>query len=123
MKVLVLGHNGMLGRVVLSYLNMYYQVDITQYRYPSKEFINDIHNFDGDWVVNCIGAIPHKYSEFDVNYELPVFLDTLNKFKIIHSSTDDESGDSPYSESKRIASKWLLENSKNTYSIKSSIGI
>lgn len=121
MKILVLGHTGMLGRIVLSYLHNQYDTYTTSHRYPSDEFTKYIQNFDGDWVINCIGAIPQKYSTFEVNYELPILLDTINKFKIIHSSTDDTSGNTPYSISKNKADDWIYKHSKNTYSIKSSI--
>jgi dTDP-4-dehydrorhamnose reductase len=121
MKVLVLGHNGMLGSVVFSYLNQYYDVHTTDYRYPSNEFIDNIFSFDGDWVINCIGAIPHKYSEFNINYELPILLDTVNTFKVIHCSTDDISSNTPYSLSKQKASDWIKLHSKNTRTIRSSI--
>jgi dTDP-4-dehydrorhamnose reductase len=121
MKVLVLGHKGMLGSIVFSYLNQYYDVHTIDYRYPSTEFIDNILNFDGNWIVNCIGAIPHKYSKFDVNYKLPIFLDELDMFKIIHCSTDDINSDTPYSKSKRKAADWLTLHSKNTHSIQSSV--
>jgi dTDP-4-dehydrorhamnose reductase len=121
MKVLVLGHNGMLGNAVFLYLKQYYDVYVVEHRYPSKEFINEVCNFNGEWVVNCIGAVPNKHSDFSVNYELPIFLDKLNMFGIIHCSTDDLSSNSPYSISKQIASDWISLHSKNTRTIRSSI--
>jgi dTDP-4-dehydrorhamnose reductase len=120
MKVLVLGHNGMLGKVVFSYLNKYYDVYTINHRYPTDEFINDVRNFNGEWVVNCIGAIPQKCSDFKVNYELPIFLDEIG-FKVIHCSTDDLASNTPYSLSKQKASDWILSHSKNTRIIRSSI--
>jgi dTDP-4-dehydrorhamnose reductase len=121
MKVLVLGHNGMLGNTVLKYLSDCYTVHTISHRYPSELFIKHISEFDGGWVVNCIGAVPAKYTDFSINYTLPMFLDSLNKFKIINITTDTIDSDSPYSYSKKILNDWLMDYSKHSLSIRASV--
>ena len=121
MRVLVLGHTGMLGNSVYRYLSKFFIVDTIQYRWPSDEFIEFIKNYDGDFIINCIGAIPQKTNDFGINSILPVFLELNSKCKIIHPSTDCESDNTLYGISKRIATDWLRSNSKKTYIFKTSI--
>jgi dTDP-4-dehydrorhamnose reductase len=89
MKVLVLGDRGMLGSAVVNYYKSH-TVETIKHRWPSQEFKDSILSFDGDLIINCIGAIPQKTSEFDVNWQIPKF---LHKYcspyvKIINPSTD-----------------------------------
>jgi dTDP-4-dehydrorhamnose reductase len=121
MKVLILGHTGMLGNAVYNYLNQFYIVDVINYRWPSDEFIEYIKNYDGDYIINCIGAIPQKTNEFGVNSILPIFLDINVKCKIIHPATDCESDNTIYGISKRIATDWLLLAGQHTFIFKTSI--
>lgn len=121
MKILVLGHTGMLGNAVHRYLQNFYTIDTIDYRWPSNEFIEYIKSYNGDFIINCIGAIPQKTSNFGINSILPVFLDLTSKCKIIHPSTDCESDDTLYGISKRIATDWLRYNGKKTYIFKTSI--
>ena len=95
MKVLILGHHGMLGNALYKYFINKHEIDIIneKYRWDSQEFKNRILNANVDFIINCIGAIPQKkyskeYYEF-LNVELPIFLETTGK-KIIHPSTDCE---------------------------------
>ena len=89
MKLLVLGHRGMLGSSVVK---VYHKCDVctTEYRWPSEEFKNVIRNFDGDLVINCIGAIPQKTQDFTINYDLPQFIveNLSSNIKYIHPDTD-----------------------------------
>jgi len=101
MKILILGHEGMLGNVVYKYMSKKYDVEtINNYRWNSIEFKNDVLYSEANYIINCIGAIPQKkyskeYYEF-LNVELPIFLGKTGK-KIIHPSTDCEfSGNLPY---------------------------
>lgn len=89
MKLLVLGHTGMLGDAVIKFYHEN-NLCVTDHRWPSEEFKNVIRNFDGDLVINCIGAIPQKTQDFTINYELPQFIvENLNKnIKYIHPDTD-----------------------------------
>jgi dTDP-4-dehydrorhamnose reductase len=121
MKILVLGHTGMLGNAVFKYLSQFYKVDTINYRWPDQEFIDFIKQYDGDCIINCIGAIPQKTSDFGINSILPVFLELNASCKIIHPATDCESDNTLYGISKRIATDWLMTYSKNTYIIKTSI--
>ena len=123
MKILVLGHNGMLGHMVHKYLSTKdCELVTTDLRWPSDEFKNFVIDFDGDFVVNCIGAIHQRTSEFSVNTDLPIWLDVLNKdFKIIHPGTDCEIDNDDYGNSKREAAEYLLEKGRDTKIIKTSI--
>jgi len=121
-KVLVLGHKGMLGHMVLKYLKTNKLIiETTDLRWPSNEFKDFIKEYNGDFIVNCIGAIHQRTSNFDVNWELPIFLDFYSKSKIIHPGTDCEMDDDNYGVSKRIARDFIVNSSKNTKSIKTSI--
>ena len=123
MKILVLGHNGMLGHMVHKYLSTKdCELVTTDLRWPSDEFKNFVVDFNGDFVVNCIGAIHQRTSEFSVNTDLPIWLDVLNKdFKIIHPGTDCEIDNDDYGNSKREAAEYLLEKGRDTKIIKTSI--
>jgi dTDP-4-dehydrorhamnose reductase len=122
MKILILGHTGMLGHMVHKYLtSKLLNVETTQHRWPSQEFKEYIKDYDGDFIINCIGAIHQKTNNFDVNWELPIFLDFYSKCKIIHPGTDCEMDDDNYGTSKRIARDFIVNTSKNTKSIKTSI--
>ena len=82
-RVLVLGHNGMLGHMVLNYLkSKNIKVETTNLRWPTEEFKQYIINFDGEFIINCIGAIHQRTKTFDVNWELPIFLDFYGNSKI-----------------------------------------
>jgi len=122
MKVLILGHNGMLGHMVMKYFKKNnIEVITTSNRWPSNEFKMDVINFDGDYIINCIGAIHQRTKTFDVNWELPIFLDFYSKNKIVHPGTDCEMDDDDYGISKKIARDFIVNTSKNTKSIKTSI--
>ena len=101
-KILVLGHTGMLGNCVASYisLNSKYILETTTTRWGTDEFKRHLKETDADVIINCIGKIPQKNSESslyrEINIGLPIFLESLSK-KIIHPSTDCEfSGKIPF---------------------------
>lgn len=122
MKILVLGHKGMLGHMVLKYLNSKnIQIETTDLRWPSKNFKEYIINFDGEFIINCIGAIHQRTNNFDVNWELPIFLDFYSSCKIIHPGTDCEMDSDSYGVSKKIARDFIVNTSSKTKSIKTSI--
>jgi len=114
MKILILGHNGLLGNMVLTYLFFKYRDDIitTNLRWNSDEFKEFVQNFNVDYIINCIGAIPQRgYEEYDfINYELPLWLDNLG-IKIIYPDTD-ELDDTPYGLSKAKARRYCNINTK-----------
>ena len=60
-RVLILGHNGMLGHVVYNFLKQQgLKVRTINYQWPSNEFLNEIINSNDDFLINCIGSIPQK---------------------------------------------------------------
>jgi len=121
-KVLVLGHRGMLGHIVLEYFKTKNtNVEITDLRWPSSEFKDYIKSYRGDFIINCIGSIHQKTKNFDVNWELPIFLDLYSPCKKIHPGTDCEMDEDEYGISKKIARDFIINSSKNTISIKTSI--
>ena len=126
MKVLVLGHKGMLGHMVSKLLTSkgieVEKIFITKKnRWPSSNLKNDIKSFKGDYIINCIGAIHQRTNQFNINWELPQWLDKNTNCKIIHPGTDCEMDDDDYGNSKRIAAEWIKSSSKNTKIIKTSI--
>ena len=121
-KVLLLGHKGMLGHMVSKYLtNQGFKITTTQHRFPDEEFKTAIADSSLDVLINCIGAIPQRTTDFDINYDLPIWLDQNFKGKIIHPGTDCEMDEDGYGVSKKIASDWIVKSGSNTKIIKTSI--
>lgn len=122
MNILVLGHKGMLGHMLVKYLtDQSHIVTVTENKFPSIEFKQDILKFEGDFIINAIGAIPQKTNIFDINYELPIWLDRYTNVKILHPSTDCEMDTTLYGTSKKIATEYIKNFSKHTKIIKTSI--
>lgn len=122
MDVLILGYKGMLGHMVYRYLkDQNFNISIINSRFPSKEFKHQVKSFKGDFIINCIGAIPQKTSIFDINTKLPIWLSNNIKTKIIHPGTDCEIDDDNYGISKQKAKEYIINKSKNTKILKASI--
>ena len=123
MRVLVLGHTGMLGHMVAKVLEAQgHEILTTKYRWPSNEFKENVKNRRKEVVINCIGAIHQRTNDFDVNTTLPIWLDeNLTDSVILHPGTDCEIDSDDYGTSKRIASKWIKEKGSRTKIIKTSI--
>lgn len=123
MKVLVLGHKGMLGHMVSKYLYKHspHECLVINGRFPNLKFKNFIRNNKYDFVVNCIGAIPQRTSNFKINYDLPIWLEKNIDARIIHAGTDCEMDSDDYGISKKIASDYIKERGSNTKIIKTSI--
>ena len=130
MKILVLGHKGMLGNAVSKYMcKQNHKVEHIEEHWPSYEFKEAVKDFDGDTIINCIGWIPQKHTAEDtshlkINYELPIWLDSREWhqwMRIIHPGTDCEMDDDFYGKSKKIASDYLKEHGRKTIIIKTSI--
>ena len=70
-KVLVLGHTGMLGNCVHKYFSSFKNIETFSVdgRWDDDDFLTEIVNMDVDYVVNCIGAIPQRTKDFEINYE------------------------------------------------------
>ena len=120
MNVLVLGHKGMLGHMVYNVFNQnsnYNTLTISE-RFPNW----NENLFDNvDFVINCIGAIPQKTDNFDINWEIPIWLNENTKCKIIHPSTDCEFDVSNYCLSKKRATDYIKNYGKLTKIIQTSI--
>lgn len=121
MKILILGHKGMLGHIVKKYLEPYYQIEILEHRWPSKEFKSNIIESKAKFLINCIGAIPQRKSTFNINHELPTWLDINFPGKIIHPGTDCEMDDDDYGISKKIARDYIVSKGVKTKILKASI--
>ena len=120
MKVLVLGHKGMLGHMTVKYLKSKgVEVETEVGRW--LDIKSNIYKFTGDYIVNCIGAIPQKTTQFDINWEIPIWLDTHSPCKVIHPGTDCEMDDDAYGISKNIAGNYIRTLSIKTKSLKTSI--
>ena len=95
MKILVLGHTGMLGHMVCKYLSSVDGCELitTNDRWPDDVFKKTVRDFIGNFVINCVGAIPQRTDNFEINYILPMWLDKNIDCKIIHVDTDSISSD------------------------------
>ena len=113
----------MLGSMVFKYLSGIAdcQVGTTIHRWPSPEFKKYLSDFSGDVIVNCIGAVPQRTSDFDINFELPIWIDKNVTCKVIHPGTDCEADKDPYGVSKRRAFDYLRDQGQRTKVIKCSI--
>lgn len=89
MRILLLGHSGMLGSAVEKYY-AFAEVQTLEERWPSEEFKRKVSEFDGDLIINCIGAIPQKTNEFSINSDVPEFLCNYcsPEVKIINPESD-----------------------------------
>jgi len=123
MKIFILGHEGMLGHMVFKYLSTKEDCELitTDLRWPSEEFKKKVLDFNGDFIVNCIGAIHQRTDNFDVNVELPIWLDINMSCNIIHPGTDYEKDNCGYGSSKRKSSQYIVKSGSVTKIIKTSI--
>lgn len=122
MKILILGHTGLLGNCVLKYFNksnLEIETLPVGMRWPSEEMRDFINNSDAEWIINCIGSIPQRTKNFfEINSKLPIFLFSTTK-KIIHPSTDCEfSGNIPIGETYKTDS---VTDATDDYGISKSI--
>ena len=121
----------MLGSMVFKYLSSVAdcQVETTNHRWPTAKFKNYLMEISGDVIVNCIGAVPQRTSSFDINFELPIWLDKnagCNAGRgfwcnVVHAGTDCEADDDAYGLSKRKAFNYLRDQGGRTKVIKCSI--
>jgi len=122
-KVIILGHKGMLGHMVNKAFHTLENSDKLEVitidkRFPKweKSMFEDI-----DFVINCIGAIPQKTKKFDINWQIPEWLEKNTKCKIIHPSTDCEMDDDSYGLSKKRAADFIISKGKKTKMLQTSI--
>lgn len=95
MKILILGHNGMLGHMVKRYMiSMGFKIETINEKWPSSSFIEYVKNSDSNFLINCIGSIPQKKPSWEqyksVNILLPLFLSENFCGRIVHPTTDCE---------------------------------
>lgn len=122
-KVLVLGHNGLLGNTVKSKMETSsgISVSVNNHRWPTDDFKNEVIKSNADFIINCIGAIHQKTKEFSINTDLPIWLDLNSNCRIIHPGTDCEMDEDPYGISKKNASDYIKNQGSKTKIIKTSI--
>tara|TARA_Y100000310_G_scaffold97600_1_gene95252 strand:- start:139 stop:864 length:726 start_codon:yes stop_codon:yes gene_type:complete len=124
MKILVLGHRGMLGHMVHKYFSTKKECELVTInsRWSSEDFIREVLSFNGNYIINCIGAIHQRKTEFDVNVDLPIWLDSnCVDCRIIHPGTDFETDGDRYGVSKKEAAEYILKRGRITKIIKTSI--
>ncbi|MDP5460134.1 sugar nucleotide-binding protein [Alishewanella sp. SMS8] len=97
MRVLVLGSNGMLGQKVVEYFNTKAGFTVIKDSlrfdyYNHISYVNYINDLKPDYVINCIGLIKQKSTDFSalvmLNSFLPFLIARSIKAKFIHASTD-----------------------------------
>lgn len=143
MRVLVLGHKGMLGSTLCRYLKENKVIiDIIEgCRWPDSHYTNKILKSEADAIVNCLGCIPQKKPKEQQylinNFFLPVFLANNFKGRVIHPTTDceflgstdihhrytkqcEKDATDPYGRSKIFASDYLM-GFENTTILRTSI--
>lgn len=119
-NILILGHKGMLGHMLFKVLNKNtdYNIITSDLRFPNW----DNKMFESiDFVVNCIGAIPQKTNNFDINWQIPIWLNEETNCKIIHPASDCEIDNSDYGISKSKATDFIMNKAKKTKIIQTSI--
>ena len=132
MKILVLGHKGMVGHMVYKYLSAKGDCELitTDLRWSTEEFKTFVTDFwwnrEGNYIINCIGAIHQKTNKFDVNIDLPIWLDdtidyNFSSCKVIHPGTDFEMDSDEYGISKKKAAEYISKKGMVTKMIRTSI--
>ena len=122
MKILILGHKGMLGHMVAKFFaDKGFEICIAKKKFPTKEFKDSVCHFDGEFIINCIGAISQRTDKFEINWKLPQFLDEQTNCKIIYPGTDCDDDNDAYGLSKKQASDWIKNKGKRTKIIKTNI--
>lgn len=142
MKIMVLGHNGLLGHTVIDYFKKQnIEIITSNNRWPNENFKNDILTCKCDYLINCIGSIPQTCKNdidfYQNNLMLPVWI-ASTKIKMIYPTTDCEfdgildfnleykktdipNSTTSYGISKYITTYILNKLSKNTKVIRTSI--
>ena len=119
-NISVLGHKGMLGHMVYKVLMKNDDFKVSYVSTKFKEWDKSMFRYT-NFIINCIGAIPQKTNKFDINWEVPIWLENNTNCKIIHPATDCEGGQDSYSISKRIATDYINDYCEETKIIKTSI--
>lgn len=87
-EIMIIGSSGMLGSTVHDYFRSAgYNIKTSKNRWPSEELKSEIRAHEGI-IINCAGAIPQaKPSSYEINYELPLFIESVGKL-LIQPCTD-----------------------------------
>lgn len=92
MKVLVLGAGGMLGHQIIKELKHFDVIAPTRDEYNAPDSIERFGLRPGDSVINCIGVIPQKNQDADIqqkiNGDYPNLLATHKELYFIQIATD-----------------------------------
>jgi len=124
MRILLLGNKGMLGNAIWKHFRKehpnFIMETITD-RWPEDKFLDKINNYNGDYIINCIGSIPQKNDKFEINYKLPIWLDNNAICSIIHPGTDCEMDNDNYGISKKKAADYIANYGSKTKILKTSI--
>jgi dTDP-4-dehydrorhamnose reductase len=92
MKILLLGHRGMLGNTVFKLMEQRgMPVEIFNAVITRDFLYSNYHNIlQYDVIINCIGKIPQTSNDFNINFQLPIWLEELSgKYcKIIEAGSD-----------------------------------
>ena len=93
MKILLLGHNGLLGNDILLFNDLIKKYEIltinNEFRWPDNNFKEQITNIESDLILNCISTSKIDNTSIEsIFYELPFFLSTLKNKFIINFSSD-----------------------------------
>lgn len=115
MKILVLGHKGLLGHTVFNYFQRNdVEVMVNPFRWPEEDFKKVVKTCGCDYVVNCIGVIPQRGRTdfYRGNLALPVWLGSTG-LKVVHPTTDCEWVGS--SDPKHLYAKTNLPDAKDDY--------
>ena len=143
MRILLLGHRGMLGDVVFKlFTSRGINVGILDQVISRDYLYSNYHDLlQYDFIINCVGKIPQTSNNFLINYQLPIWLEELSgKYcKVIEAGSDctfkgniDKDrfyhlyskldADSPYGVSKARMEKFVLMcNPQKHKIIKSSV--
>lgn len=99
MRLVVLGHRGMLGRRVMEEFPDAITVEDRFTGELYDPLLAAVEAADPDWVINCIGATDDEPDTWTVNAMLPRRL--AQRWRLIQPSTDHVHDDTEYARSKR----------------------
>jgi dTDP-4-dehydrorhamnose reductase len=124
MKILILGHKGMLGSMIHKYYK-YNNIDteITSFKWDSCYFKNFIKNSKCNYLINCIGAVPQKNPNWErlkfINFLLPDWLAKNFNGYILHPTSNGEF--SGLLKKGEFYKKYDYKNADNEYGISKAI--
>ena len=124
MRVLLLGHKGMLGNVIHKYY-LQNNIDLvtTEFKWADWDLIRLIKQSNCDFLINCIGINPQKnqpwYTLKFINFELPEWLSENFKGYMLHPTTNGEfKGNSEFG---KLYGKHDYKNADDDYGVSKSL--